>query len=262
MRQYGMIILVIVAFLIFMGIGCAPRKALPPVPRIAAKEIIDSLVAQDTLLKDVRMIGKGKFSAQGKEDAFTFRVFSKRSGKLFTEIQGPFGMTIALLWLCGDDSLCIYLPSANMVLVEPLGLEDPNVILPPAAPVLVDMFCGTSPITRFADSLISFEQTSEGYFLTFQKNNETLVIMAKPSPWRVEEFQWVKNANPKEQVDVKFLEERFTDGIRRPKKIIITAPVLGQTISTYINKEEVNIGAPDSLFEPPIPENAIWKSAF
>ena len=258
-------IVLLSSFLLIYSIsfwGCAAKTTATGLPKIAAKELIDSLVAQDTLLKTVRITGKGNFRGQGKDESFLVGLHTSRPDKMLSHIKGPLGITAAVLWLCGKDSLCIYLPAKNAVLVEPLGINDPNIVLPPATPILVDMFSGMAPVYRFADSLQNFEEVAGGYYLTFRKNDEILVALAKPYPWHVENFQWTRTTNQKEQVDVQFSDGEVQNGIWRPDKITITAPALDQIITLDINKCEMNIAIDDSLFKPNLPEQVKWMSAF
>ncbi len=242
--------------------GCAAQKTIGELPRISSGELLDSLIVQDTLLKTFHIRGKGKFLAGDKEDNFAMSLVASRPNKFHLRIVGPLGISVAVLWLCGQDSLCVFIPSKATVLVEPLGAEIPDVILPPSAPVMLDMFCGMAPIYRFSDSLQNFEKSSDGYYLTFKKNDEVLIALAKPNPWHIEEFQWVRTTNTNEQVDVKFSKGEVRDGIWRPKKIEITAPALGQRLTATIKKDNLNIEIPDSMFIPKIPPKARWQSAF
>ncbi len=251
-----------VSFSAYFFSGCAGKKAIGELPKISSGELLDSLIAQDTLLKTFHIRGKGKFLAGDKENNFAMSLIARRANKLHLRVVGPLGISVAVLWLCGQDSLCIFIPSKATVLVEPLGEEIPDVILPPSAPVMLDMFCGMAPIYRFSDSLQNFERTSDGYYLTFKKNGEVLIALAKPNPWHVEEFQWVRTANTNEQVDVKFSKGKIRDGIWRPQKIEITAPALGQKLTATIKKDRLNIEIPDSMFTPEIPPKARWQSAF
>jgi len=243
--------------------GCAARKEISgELPEITAEELIDSLVAQDTLAKTFHIRGKGTFSAGGKDEKFAMSMLIRRPDKMHVRIAGPLGVSIAVLWLCGNDSMCIYIPSKATVLVEPLGADIPDVILPPSAPVMLDMFCGMAPIYRFSDSLQNFEKSSDGYYLTFRRGDEVFVALAKPDPWHIAEFQWAKISNTGEQVDVKFEDGELRNGVWRPKKIEITAPALKQKISAKIIKDRMNIEIPDSMFAPKIPLKTRWQSAF
>jgi len=242
--------------------GCAAPRVAAPVPEISPNEMMDSLVAGDKLVRSAYLKGKGKFTSGGTEETFMVNLLASRPDRLIVNVLGPLGLPIAILWLCGQDSLCIYLPSRNAVLVEPLGADMPGMILPPAAPILVDMFCGMAPIARFAHALQNFEKTSDGHFLTFKTDRELLIAFAKPQPWHIESFEWAKLANTSEQVSVEFEDGEIRDDIWRPGKIIITSPALGQVISVNITRDEINPSPADSLFVPKIPPNAVWQNAF
>lgn len=250
------------ALVVLSFIGCAGQRVVMQVPEIQAGQLLDSLVARDTLVQSIYITGKGKFIAQDKDERFFATIMARRPDKLYVRIAGPLGITTAILWLCGNDSLCIYIPSKGTVLVEPLGADIPDVILPPSTPVMLDMFCGIAPIARFADSLQNFEKASEGYYLTFKRGNEVLVALAKPNPWHISEFQWVKTTNTNEQVDVKFTDGEITEEIWRPGKIEITAPALAQKISISIKKELINPALDDTMFIPKLPKGVKWQSAF
>ncbi len=251
-----------VFLLVFILSGCARNRMAPPIPEITAEQLIDSLIAQDTLIETLHISGKGKFRSGDREERFVVYMIARRPDKLNVRLVGPLGISIGVLWLCGDDSLCIFIPSKNTVLVEPLGADAADVILPPSAPVMLDMFCALAPIYRFSDSLQNFERSTDGYYLTFKKGGEVLVALAKPNPWRVEEYEWVKLSNTNEQVAVKFSDGTLVNGVWRPRRVQITAPALGQVITLKINKEELNIEIQDSMFSPTLPPMVNWQSAF
>jgi len=124
------------------------------------------------------------------------------------------------------------------------------------------MFSGMAPISRFKDALQNFEKTSDGCYLTFKNEKEMLIVLAKPQPWHIESFEWVKLANTNEQVNVEFENGELRDNIWRPGKIVITSPALGQIISVNITFDQINPSLADSLFAPKLPPNATWQSAF
>jgi hypothetical protein len=243
--------------------GCAATNETGGIKKIGPKELIDSLLVKDSILDKVKLSGKGTFFTGENAAKFNFTVVANRKqGKMLAQISGPLGIGGATLWLCGKDSLCIFLPQKNAVMVEPLGAHDSAVILPPAAPVMIDMFCGMSPLGHFADSLRNFEQVAEKCYLTFQKNGEVLVITAEPNPWRVTDFQWLRLSNTDEMVDVTFDNGAMKYYTWRPDKITISAPAQKQRVLLNIHKEQFGLELTDSTFVPELPENVSWFDAY
>ncbi len=246
---------------LFFG-GCAPRGKLS-VPKISRQELLDSLMAQDTVVHVVQLGGRGTFETPHMRKGFSFDILAKRGEKLLAHIKGPLGITAAVLWLCRPDSLCIFLPSKRTVLVEPLGVRESTVVLPPAAPIMIDMFCGIAPISHFADSVKSFERASEGYYITFGKGDESLIVLAAPNPWHIKSFQWVREGNPPQVTDVELEDGHVIGKVWRPRRVVVTAPALGQTIEIKITRDIINPEAADSLFEPKLPWDKVnWQRAY
>ncbi len=248
--------------LLLAGWGCAGRKAVPQrqeIPRIKPRELIDSLLAQDTTVHRVRLLGHGIYK-QGKEKR-GFRVglvADRDEGKLGVYLSAGFVGVFALLWLCNPDSLCIYLPMQHYAMKEPVGYEIEGVILPPDAPVMVDMFSARTPLLRFVDHLKDAERTESGYYLTFKKDDQTLIVLAKPHPWHIEGYQWVEGEDLTQVVDVQFKNGKFQDGTWVPEKLVISQPALDQQIEVTIEKYLVNPEIADSLYFPVIPDDANW----
>ena len=262
MKRYYSIILVVI-FIVFAFLGCAGRKEVTEIPKISSGELIDSLLAQDTVVHRVRLLGKGVFESESEKRGFRVGLVSDRDNQRLGVYLGA-GLTgvFAILWLCHQDSLCIYIALKKYVIVEPIGAQIEGVVLPPKASVMIDMFSGLSPLASFKDSLTNYEPTPSGYYLTFEKNNEALIIFAKPNPWHIDGYQWVQNTEPKQIVDVQFEDGKITDNIWRPENIKISQPSLDQEINLKIDKYIINPEIGDSLFEPEIPEKAYWYRAF
>jgi len=262
MKKYYLPILA-VFFVMFALYGCAGKQEIAKVHKISSGELIDSLLVQDTVIHRVRLDGKGIFKSESEKRGFRVGLVSDRdSQKLGVYLGAGLTGVFAILWLCHRDSLCIYITLKNYVIVEPIGTEIEGIVLPPNASVMIDMFSGLSPLARFVDSLTNYEYTPSGYYLTFEKNNEALIIFAKPNPWHIDGYQWVQDSEPRQIVDVQFENGEKTDGIWRPGNVKISAPSLDQEIELKIGKYIINPEIGDSLFEPKISDNANWYRAF
>lgn len=246
--------------------GCAgPSKArhAKPIPKIKSGELVDSLIAADTMLTRTRILGHGVYKQGNVKRGFRVGIVADReNGKLAAYISAGFVGVVAVLWLCNPDSLCIYLPMQNYAMKEPVGHDIEGVVLPPSAPVMIDMFSAQSPIRRFAGYLKELERTQSGYYLTFDRGDEALIVLAKPNPWHIAGYQWVSQKNPPQVVDVQFKEGQFRDGVWVPQKIKISQPTLDQEIEITIEKYLINPQIPDSLFYPKIPEDVNWYRLF
>ena len=243
--------------------GCAASKAnVAGIPKIDAQDLLDELLAQQRDINKVRITGTGSFDVKTQKTKFRIGLVADRQNtKLGAYITGPVASILAILWLSHEDTLSIFIPMQNRVYIEPVGVDIDGQILPPASDMLTDMFTGIVPLRHFVDSLVTCEPSTEGYYLTFRKNNEILVALVKPNPWHVESYQWIKNTTTQQIVDVRF--DGFSDINRaRPQKLIISAPMLDQQISINIDKEQLNGDIPDSLFVPVLPENVTIYNAF
>ena len=247
--------------------GCAGKKEITPprqeIPHIKAQELIDSLLAQDTLVHNVRILGHGIYKQGKTKRGFRVGLVADRdSTKLGVYLSAGFAGVFALLWLCNPDSLCIYLPMQNYAMKEPVGYDIEGVILPPDAPVMVDMFSARSPLPRFAPYLKNSERTQSGYYLTFEKGNQTLIILAKPNPWHIDGYQWVAGGKTQQVVDVQFKSGKMQEGTWVPEKLIVSQPALDQEIEVTIEKYLINPQVSDSLYFPKIPDDVNWYRLF
>jgi len=261
--KYYIIAVLCFSICVSFFLGCAAQKEITEAPKISELELLDSLLAQDTVIHSVRLTGKGKYYSSSGKHVFTVGLVTDRDEqKMAAYIGGPLGTTFTILWLCHKDSLCIYITYRKQVLVEPIGIELEGVVLPPSARIMIDMFSGIAPIAQFKDNLTNFESIPAGYYLTFEKDEEALVALVKPEPWHIDGYQWIKKGNPQQIVDVQFGEGEVIDGIWRPSKMKISAPSLDQEINIIIDKDSRNIEISDSLFFPEIPQDVEWLRAF
>ncbi|RKZ33032.1 hypothetical protein DRQ33_04880 [bacterium] len=250
--------------------NCAGKKQLRrpsgpiKIPKIESDELLNILLAQDTVIHCVRLSGRGIFRTSSKKQGFRVGLVSDRIKQRLGVYLGSGMIGVAsILWLCHPESICIYVPIRNYVMVEPIGYNIEGIVLPPKASVMIDMFSGLSPLARFSDYLTHYEQTSSGYYLTFQNNNEALVILATPQPcWHIDGYQWIQEGNPGQIVDVQFPEGELQNSIWVPNKVIISAPTLDQEIEMEIDKYLINPEISDSLFEPNIPDDVNWWRAY
>lgn len=261
MRRAAFSVLILMLFLLFYG--CAPRKVVTPVPKISKDALLDSLLSMDKKVETITIHGKATFEWGDHKKRFSVHEITKREKNLINlHIDGPFGVTTAILWFCKPESICIYLPSSKAVLLEPLGKSIENVVVPPEREILTDMISGLVPLRYFADSVMDFELVESGVYITFIKSGKVLVVFARPDPWHVESYEFSKIDDLRGQLDVSFPEGELVDGVWLPKKIVINAPSVKQKIEVEVRKIKLNEQLPDSLFQIKIPDNVKWMRAY